>query len=71
MSVDSMAYGPDGRIVIRFDRSGLERLLDALNDNNRGESFYYIQNEPGTAEIVWSKLSWAQRLEVMARRNQN
>lgn len=71
MTIEGMAYGPDGGITIRFDKTGLERLLDALNDNSRGEFFGYIQYEPGTAEIVCNKLSQAQRLEVAARRNLN
>lgn len=63
---DSMAYDSTGHITIKFDKNGLERLLDSLNDNRRGEAFEYLQTEPGKAEIVCYKLSWAQRLYALA-----
>lgn len=71
MSLEDASYDHRGQILIRFDKGGLEALMYAINDNNRGEFFDLIQTEPGEAYILCRKLSWQQRLEAVARRNLN
>ena len=69
--IENAAYDELGQIAIRFDKGGLDALMLALNDNNRGEFFDLVQQEPGQALILVNKLTWQQRLEAAARRNLN